>query len=89
MKNITNHNLPSAPALFPWFKRSGLLYRPVHVIGWIIFMAALGYTVYSFIAIDSHSHSVSDTLMNFTFRLFLIAVVYFSLGLLTSRNKKK
>ena len=51
----------------PLFKRIGILFLPVSVIGWIICAFALAFTVYTFIDIDKHSHSVSDTLMNFVF----------------------
>ena len=36
----------------------------------MILIAAIVYAVYMFIDIDSRSHSVSDTLMNFFFNLF-------------------
>lgn len=70
-----------------WFRRYGIIFIPDSVTGWLIFVGMLVYAVYSFIDIDSRSHSVSDTLMNFVFRLFLIAVVYLLIGYLTSRPK--
>lgn len=75
----------------PWFKQIGFLYIPVNFAGWVIFMAALGYSVFSFLAIDSRSHSASDTLRNFAFRLIIIGLVYLLLAYLTShkRNKNK
>jgi hypothetical protein len=48
-----------------WFAKIGWLYWPVHIAGWIISFAALGISIWFFIAIDRHSHSVSDTLINF------------------------
>jgi hypothetical protein len=45
-----------------WFKRLGWFYRPVSLPGVIISLAALAFCVQVFIAIDRHSHSVSDTL---------------------------
>jgi hypothetical protein len=45
-----------------WFKQWGWLYLPASVPGAIIFLTVLGFCVQVFIAIDRHSHSVSDTL---------------------------
>ena len=71
---------------FPWFKRFGIFFIPKSLMGWIIFMAGLVYAVYVFIDIDSRSHSVSDTLMNFVFNLLIIAAVYSLIAFLTSRK---
>jgi mannose-6-phosphate isomerase-like protein (cupin superfamily) len=59
-----------------WFKRYGFFFRPVRLPGWIFFLAAAGYAVWSFFDIDGHSHSVSDTLMNFAFRLVVVYMAY-------------
>jgi len=48
-----------------WFKRMGWIYLPVHAIGVLISVLALGLNVMFFVAIDRTSHSVSDTLINF------------------------
>lgn len=45
-----------------WFKEWGWLYLPVSVPGIVIVLAAAAFCVQIFFAIDSHSHSVSDTL---------------------------
>jgi prepilin signal peptidase PulO-like enzyme (type II secretory pathway) len=66
----------------PWFILYGFLFVPKNLVAWVIFLCAIVYSVYSFIEIDSRSHSVSDTLMNFVFRLFLIGVVYSLIALL-------
>lgn len=67
-----------------WFKREGLILKPASIPAWIIFFAGLGYAIYSFIEIDSKSHSVSDTLMNFAFRFLIIFAVYTFIGYLSS-----
>ena len=72
----------------PWFKRKGILFMPITIIGWIILIAGLAYAVYVFIDIDSRSHSVSDTLINFVFNLLIIGAVYSLIAFLTSRNLK-
>jgi len=59
-----------------WFKRKGILFLPVSLVGWLIALAAIGYCVFLFIDIDSRSHSVSDTLMNFVFNALIVAVAY-------------
>ena len=58
-----NSTTSSHPAL--WFKRWGWFYRPVHLLGWITALAALAFVVQVFVALDRHSHSVTDTLYQF------------------------
>jgi hypothetical protein len=72
----------------PWFKRKGIFFMPVSVIGWILFAAACACAVYLFIDIDSRSHSVSDTLINFVFNLVIIGAVYSLIAFLTTRVPK-
>lgn len=72
----------------PWFKRNGIFFIPASFIGWIIFSVGLVSAIYFFIDIDSRSHSVSDTLINFVFNLFIIAAVYSLIAYLTSRISK-
>ena len=74
---------------FPWFKRIGIFFIPASAAGWIILLAGFAYAVYAFIDIDSRSHSVSDTLMNFVFMLLIIGVVYSLIAFATSRVSKK
>jgi len=69
-----------------WFKRNGLIFFPSSIIGWIILLTAIVYSIYSFIKIDSKSHSVSDTLINFVFNLLIVIAVYSLIAYLTSRN---
>jgi len=45
-----------------WFKRFGWFYLPISTQGILIVLAAVGFCVNVFLAIDRHSHSVSDTL---------------------------
>ena len=71
------------------FRRNGIFFIPTSLIGWIILLAGVAYTVYTFIDIDSRSHSVSDTLINFVFRLLIIIAVYSLVGYLTSKSQKK
>jgi hypothetical protein len=44
-----------------WFKRSGGFYLPVSAPGAVISLAALAFCAQVFVAVDRHSHSVSDT----------------------------
>jgi hypothetical protein len=71
-----------------WFKRNGLLFIPVSAAGWIILLAGVAYSVYTFIEIDRRSHSVSDTLRNFVFNLLIIGVIYSLIACCTSRDSK-
>lgn len=45
-----------------WFKSFGPLYLPVSVMGVVVSLLALAFCVNTFLAIDRHAHSVSDTL---------------------------
>jgi hypothetical protein len=45
-----------------WFRKLGWIYIPVSVIGAILCLAVLDFCVTVFLAVDRHSHSVSDTL---------------------------
>ena len=45
-----------------WFTQWGWIHRPVSWQGLLIVALAVIFCVQVFIAIDSHSHSVSDTL---------------------------
>lgn len=45
-----------------WFRRLGWIYRPVSWQGVILVLLALAFCVQVFLAVDRHSHSVSDTL---------------------------
>ena len=73
---------------FPWFKRIGIFFIPASIIGWLLLIGGLAYAVYVFIDIDSRSHSVSDTLINFVFNLLIIGAVYSLIAFLTSRTAK-
>ncbi len=71
-----------------FFKRKGIFFIPVSLIGWLIFTLAVIYAVYNFIDIDSHSHSVSDTLINWVFNCLIIGVVYSVIGAFTQQKEK-
>lgn len=73
----------------PWFKRNGIIFPPSSIIGWIILLFGIFYSIYSFIQIDSRSHSVSDTLINFVFTLLIIIAMYSLIAYLTSRDPIK
>jgi len=45
-----------------WFKPWGWIYRPVSVTGWLAVAVTLLFFLNTFVAVDRHSHSVSDTL---------------------------
>lgn len=69
----------------PWFKRNGLFFVPISIIGWLIFSAGIAYSVYTFIEINNQGHSVSDILINFVFSLIIIGAIYSSIAYFTSR----
>jgi hypothetical protein len=45
-----------------WFKPWGWIYRPISWQGVLIILLTLAFCVQVFLAVDRHSHSVSDTL---------------------------
>jgi hypothetical protein len=45
-----------------WFKPAGVLFFPASVPGWVVTAVAFAFCVQVFVFIDTHSHSVSDTL---------------------------
>ena len=70
-----------------WFTRKGIIYWPASIAGWVILVLAAVFAVYSFIDIDSTSHSVSDTLTNFVFNLLLIGLAYTIIAYFTEARK--
>jgi hypothetical protein len=45
-----------------WFRAWGWIYRPTAWPGWLAVFVILAFAVNVFLAVDRHSHSVSDTL---------------------------
>jgi hypothetical protein len=45
-----------------WFRKFGWAYLPVSWQGFIVSLLLIAFLVNTFIAVDRHSHSVSDTL---------------------------
>ena len=74
---------------FPWFILRGVIFLPITLPGWLIFLAGLAYAIYNFIRIDRVSHSVSDTLSNWVFNLFFVVLAYYVIAFVTSRGVKK
>jgi hypothetical protein len=72
-----------------WFIRKGIFYFPAAIAGWVILLLAVAYAVYAFIDIDSRSHSVSDTLINFVFNLLIIGLVYTIIASFTEKRPLK
>jgi hypothetical protein len=71
-----------------WFRRRGILFIPVSIMGWLLAAFAVILCIYMFITIDSHSHSASDTLRPFIINAFIVFIIYSVMGLLTSREMK-
>lgn len=70
----------------PWFKRYGILFLPIGLIGWLLLMGGILVAVYTFISIDSRSHSASDTLRPFFINLLIIFTVYSLIGFLSQKK---
>lgn len=67
------------------FKRKGWFYLPVSWLGYLFLLSAMSYCIYLFIDIDSRSHSVSDTLMNFAFNVVIVWILYSVIAYLSIR----
>jgi len=72
---------------FQWFIRKGIFYIPAGIPGWTIFALASIFAFYFLFDIDSRSHSVSDTLVNFIFNLILIGLLYTLIAFFTEKEK--
>ena len=46
----------------PWFRRYGWFHVPVSAAGALVTLGAIAFCAQVFLAVDRHSHSVSDTL---------------------------
>jgi len=71
-----------------WFKRKGIFFIPISLMGWAIMLIGIICAIYNFIDIDSRSHSASDTLRPFFIYLLLIGLVYTLIAYLTSSGSK-
>ena len=45
-----------------WFRAAGILFIPVSAVGWFLCALAIAFCAHVFWSVDTHSHSVSDTL---------------------------
>ena len=71
-----------------WFKKLGWIYIPISVVGILISLCAIVFCITVFIAVDRHSHSVSDTLYGI-FPYFVSAfTILFWIAANTSDHKK-
>lgn len=75
----------------PWFRAKkygwgwGL---PLTWQGWAVLAVYLGFIVYDFQRIDSHSHSGSDTLINFVPEVILASIILVIICYLTGEKPK-
>ncbi|HUO97935.1 MAG TPA: hypothetical protein VMU01_04670 [Rhizomicrobium sp.] len=46
-----------------WFRKTGPLYLPASAAGWALSLLTAFIAVQTFLMVDSHSHSASDTLI--------------------------
>src|SRR2546423_767988 len=61
----------------PWFKNWGWLYVPISWQGALLSLLALTFCMQVFVAVDRHSHSVSDSLYG-TFPYFACCFLLFN-----------
>jgi drug/metabolite transporter (DMT)-like permease len=46
----------------PWFRKTGIIFIPISIVGVVLYLFTLAFCVNVFMAIDRNSHSNSDTL---------------------------
>jgi uncharacterized membrane protein len=69
-----------------WFSHRGIFFIPKSIIGWLIAIFCIVYLIYAFIQIDSTSHSVGDTMINWVFRSLIVGAIYSVVGFICSKN---
>ena len=72
-----------------WFKPWGWIYRPVAWQGIVVVLLAVAFCVQVFVAVDRHSHSVSDTLYGIYPYIMPTLIVLNWIASKTSRNPSK
>jgi hypothetical protein len=62
----------------PWFKRKrfGLGWVPTSWQGWLATAVYLFFIIRAFLRIDKNSHSVSDTLINFSIPFIFLSIIF-------------
>ncbi len=66
-----------------WFRKIGLLYVPISVMGWALTLLTGFIAVRTFLMVDQHSHSASDTLIG---AVPIIAVLFLLLWVVAARS---
>ena len=66
-----------------WFRRIGPFYVPRSIVGWLVSLLTLFIAVQTFLMVDRHSHSASDTLIG---AVPVMATLMLLLWLLASRS---
>ena len=66
-----------------WFRKIGVFYVPRSIMGWLVSLLTLFIAVQTFLMVDRHSHSASDTLIG---AAPVIATLLLLLWLLASRS---
>jgi hypothetical protein len=70
-----------------WFKKTGWIYIPVSIVGVIFYFCAIVFCATVFLAVDKHSHSVSDTLYGIFPYVISAFTLLFWIASNTSRRK--
>jgi hypothetical protein len=69
-----------------WFRKWGPIYLPSSLTGWLVSLVTVTMAAANFVAVDHHSHSVSDTLIGAG---PVIAVLFLLLFLLAARSSQR
>ena len=66
-----------------WFRKIGPIYVPASITGWLLSLLTVFIAVQTFLTVDRHSHSASDTLIG---AVPIIATLTLLLWLLAARS---
>lgn len=69
---------------YHWFKNTKLGLMPTGAVGWVMTLAFIGILIIKFWLINSVSHSVSDSVINFYPYILFYSAIYLILAYLTS-----
>lgn len=61
---------------------------PSSPIGWTFVAVAIAYLVYAFVEIDAHSHSVSDTLITWSFNGMLLFAALYGVAWISTKSEE-
>lgn len=69
-----------------WFTRKGLFFVPNSPVGCTFVVIAVGYSVYAFIELHSHSGSLGDTFVSWIFNVVLVFAALYGVAWMSTKK---